>query len=70
MPVLRPIFIMTPAIFQIAPVTAPGKSAAEVKAMLDLFAKKLKELGITFTRNVTKQLFLPISANSFVFALW
>ena len=47
------IYIMTPATFQIAPVTAPGKSAAEVIAMLDPFTKKLTELGITFTHNVT-----------------
>jgi len=49
------IYIMTPAAFQIAPLTAPGKSAAEVNAMLDPFTKKLTELGITYTHNITSE---------------
>ena len=47
------IYIMTPGAFSIAPLTAPGKSAAEVNAMLDPFTKKLTALGITYARNVT-----------------
>ena len=47
------IYIMTPAAFQIAPLTAPGKSAVEVSTMLEPFTKKLTELGITYSRNVS-----------------
>ena len=47
------VYIMTPAAFQIASLTAPGKSVAEVNAMLDPFTKRLTELGITYTCNLT-----------------
>jgi hypothetical protein len=46
---------MTPAAFQIASLTAPGKSVAQVNAMLDPFTKTLTELGITYTRNVASE---------------
>lgn len=49
------IYIMTPAAFEIVPLTAPGKSAAEVTAMLDPFTKKLTELKITYSCNVTSE---------------
>ncbi|KAI4123187.1 MAG: hypothetical protein LQ338_005399 [Usnochroma carphineum] len=49
------IYIMTQAGFQIAPLTAPGKSAAEVTSMLDPYTKMLKQLNITYSFNVTSE---------------
>lgn len=49
------IYVMTPAAFQIAPLTAPGKSAAEVDKMLGPFTKQLTALNITYTLNVTSE---------------
>lgn len=60
------IHITTPGAFQIAPLTAPGKSVAEVNAMLDPFTKKSTELCITYTRNVTSEsTFLSHYTNDF-----
>lgn len=47
------IYIMTPATFEIAAITAPGKSAAEVTTMLEPYTKQLTNLGIKFTSNAT-----------------
>ena len=47
------IYIMTPAAFQIEPLTAPGKSATDVNAMLAPFLRNLTALGITYTHNIT-----------------
>ena len=49
------IYIMTPAAFQIAPLTAPGKSEAEVDALLQPFTKKLTELNIKYSRNLSSK---------------
>ena len=47
------IYIMTPAAFEIAALTAPGKSAAEVTTMLEPYTKQLTKLGVKFISNVT-----------------
>ena len=47
------IYTMTPAAFEIAAITAPGKSAAQVTTMLEPYTKQLTNLGIKFTSNVT-----------------
>lgn len=44
---------MTPGTFEIAALTAPGKSATELTAMLAPYTKELTELGIKFSSNVT-----------------
>ncbi|KAI4276240.1 MAG: hypothetical protein LQ337_002639, partial [Flavoplaca oasis] len=47
------IYIITQAGFQIAPLTAPGKSDAEVKLMLTPFTRALDQLNITYSLNVS-----------------
>ncbi|KAI4242030.1 MAG: hypothetical protein L6R40_004257 [Gallowayella cf. fulva] len=49
------IYIITAAGFNIAPITAPDKSAAEVTRMLDPYTKTLKSLNITYSINVTSE---------------
>lgn len=49
------IYIMTSESFLIAPLTAPGKSEAEVDALLQPFTKKLTELNIKYSRNLSSE---------------
>ena len=49
------IYIITKAGFQIAPLTAPGKSDAEVKLMLTPFTKTLDQLNVTYSLNVSSE---------------
>ena len=49
------IYIMTPKSFSIAPLTAPWKSEAEVDALLQPFTKKLTELNIKYSRNISSE---------------
>ena len=49
------IYIMTSESFSIAPLTAPGKSEAEVDALLQPFTKKLTELNIKYSRNLSSE---------------
>lgn len=47
------IYIITPAAFQIVPLTAPRKSAAEVRVMLAPLITTLTQLNITYVSNIT-----------------
>ena len=47
------IYIITPAAFQIVPLTAPGKPAAEVRVMLVPLITILTQLNITYVSNIT-----------------
>lgn len=49
------IYIMTSESFAIAPLTAPGKSEAEVDALLQPFTKKLTELNIKYSRTLSSE---------------
>ncbi|KAL6716011.1 hypothetical protein ACLMJK_006973 [Lecanora helva] len=49
------VYSMTPASFGIAPFTAPGKSEAEVDALLQPFTKQLKALNIKYSRNLSSE---------------
>ncbi|KAL8895776.1 MAG: hypothetical protein Q9192_003454, partial [Flavoplaca navasiana] len=48
-------YILTQAGFQVAPLTAPGKSDAEGKLMLIPFTKTLDQLKVTYSLNVSSE---------------
>ena len=71
------IHVITPESFSIGPVTAPGKSEAEVDALLQPYMKKLTELNIQYSRNLSssatfldhfEQYFGPLPYGSFATA--
>lgn len=49
------IYLITAAGFNIAPITAPDMSAAEVTKMLDPYTKTLEALNITYSVNVASE---------------